>query len=659
MAIPRWSLAFVLLAVHALSSSTRAGAMPRHCGAVARRGCLQLLFLVAMLLYLSWVTPAHAAVTESTASDESAATLARRQMEWRRSAVAYVERVGAVMEYLAGLSSTLTLASVAEDGAAASGAPPTSSATDVSIAVLQAPQVALRSVLGAVATYGTGVMMLGRVIAGYELPAAETELLAASARRADWISGGGFEDMSSSLDAGGSHQSPPVQQHQPDGTNDGVAGAAVDDAGRHRQTASVASTISSSIVPCSSGLNAVSSDAQFNCRGRLVSAAAYKDAIADSKASCKLVNVESVEQQCVCPMDHFLTSARAGSYTCLRRVVDAEVLLDEKLLCYMAESAALGLAATVPGEYCIEMERRGLLEAQVTVKYRYLSGATSGALMSPAKSALAVTEVPERGGEWILLRSGEMGSYAALSSNSSLFTYELKTVDADGAPFYSSKASLLKSITQYSSIFSFSSPRFMVDHHQSLALYDTNSNSYLSAFASGTGQFVYKLAYNLSDVSDAFVEGGQMYLETGLQGGGILYDFRAARLHISFTDVAPPSPKSFVYPKRFDVLYIFAISVAVAAVVIVALAVLWYCCMKPEEMEDKLVSRLHRHREAVFSADQPTLAEVKRVPASELQRGTANGSTRGADDGGCGLTRFDREALTSPSCNSPLSAPRM
>lgn len=121
----------------------------------------------------------------------------------------------------------------------------------------------------------------------------------------------------------------------------------------------------------------------------------------------------------------------------------------------------------------------------------------------------------------------------------------------------------------------------------------------------------HSVTYDLSGFPDGMIEGGQLYVETGVFGPGILLSSRVARIHVRFTDLPPP-PVQFRYPKPFNILYIFLIALIGAIVIGCGLAVLWYCCQKRSEPEDDLVVKAQRNRTRKEELQKGKEEKVKR-----------------------------------------------
>ncbi|GET86393.1 hypothetical protein, conserved [Leishmania tarentolae] len=360
-------------------------------------------------------------------------------------------------------------------------------------------------------------------------------------------------------------------------------------------------------LSCIGGVNAYSSNTIVACRNSrdIYTAAEYVSLPFQDQEQCNgYVSEEGpFTQTCVCAHDCYMIYITASTYVCRSRPLDLQVLLEDRHLCFSKADAALGLAGTMEGEYCIKTRRNSTLQLRVTWKYSFLSDdAMLGAWAFGSKHVPPEVPQESEGLQWVVL-SGErpvMGTYSELSVNSDVFDYLVAGYAGLGQPspspkdvgFYLSANTELLSAAAFSAVFCFTSPYKTKDQLKEVPLEEESAlKRYLGNVDGVTS---HSLTLHLSAVPDDFIEGNQMYVEVGLKGGPSIYHYRVARIHISFTDLAEPPTNAHKYTKPLDPLYILLIATVSVLVVGTALAMLWYSCMESHDFDDRLLSDAQR-----------------------------------------------------------------
>ncbi|KAG5506674.1 hypothetical protein JIQ42_06927 [Leishmania sp. Namibia] len=366
------------------------------------------------------------------------------------------------------------------------------------------------------------------------------------------------------------------------------------------------------VIPltCRNGLNAFSSDAIVGCRNspRTYTAAEYVMLSPIEREQCNGFISEDgpLSQTCVCAQDYYMNYNDDGGYSCHSRPLDVQVILEGAHLCFSEADAALGLPGTKEGEYCIKTARNSTLQLPVTWKYHFLSDDAMLAA-SMFRSLRTPPQVPPgtRLLRWVIMNSPSgpaMGTYNELSMNTNIFSYVVAGhADAGQLPpsrhnagFYLSSNTELLSAFSFSAVFCFASPHKTKDQLKEVPLETIEALKEYLGSADGISSHL--LTLNLSTVPDDFVEGNQMYVETGLKRGPSIYYYRVAHIHISFKDLPEPRANSHKYAKQFNPLYILLIAAVSAGVVGTGSAMLWYHCMADKDYDDRFVSDAQRKK---------------------------------------------------------------
>ncbi|KAG5510615.1 hypothetical protein JKF63_06913 [Porcisia hertigi] len=573
-----------------------------------------LVAVVVVLLFAALLVPTAAAVVASTPASSSAQ---RRQNFY--SFAAYAERVGAALELLVrGYDSNDEdeIRSVANEFVEDSlfnpsagqipiqGADPTSPLAYMT-QYLQHSQSVVRSAIRSVTGCARALRTLTYVVIGAPLDN-ETDTLLAQVKADSSHSAemGGFmsphlaplknELMSHAAIHSIATNTSYITASQPPQTSDNV---------RHRQAETLASRAAAlTPVSCSLGLNAYSSDVIIACSGtpQQYTTAEYMALSAAQQKQCSgtITGDPKTSQTCVCPRDFFLLQTRGG-YTCQSRPLDVEVSLENKYPCVSEDDVALGLPGTVEGEYCIQTTRNSTLEFSVTWKYAFLS---NDAIMAATVQDMLTTppEVPPNANtlRWVVMVDSVlfMGTYSELGINEELFQFIVAGYAGSGqrppspgdAGFYLSMNTPLWDSSAFSAVFCFASPRKTQNQMKEVKL---DSLDLLREYlGNANGISSHSLTLDLSAVPDDFLEGNQMYVETGIKTNLFIYPHRVARIHISFTDLPEPPANSHRYHRQFNPLYILLIAAIGVVSVGTASAVLWYYCMQQDDYDDRLVS---------------------------------------------------------------------
>ncbi|XQJ25155.1 hypothetical protein NXY56_001067 [Leishmania guyanensis] len=362
-------------------------------------------------------------------------------------------------------------------------------------------------------------------------------------------------------------------------------------------------------LQCINGVNAYSSNAIVACRNSNESytAAEYVALPTHAQEACSgfISNDGPLTQTCLCAQDYYMEYVNETSYSCSSRPLDVQVILEDKHLCFSKDDAALGLSGTMEGEYCIRTPRNSTLQLPVTWKYNFLSDDTMLAVAA-FEFHTVPPQVPmgPKGLQWVVMKASRpvMGTYSELAMSTDVFRYVVagyaganeSRPSPNNVGFYLSYNTELRFASAFSAVFCFTSPRKTKDQMKEVPLGRTSAlKEYLG---NANGVSLHSLTLDLSTVPDDFVEGNQMYVETGLKGGPSIYPHRVSRIHISFTDVDEPPANSYKYKKQFNPLYILLIAAISMVVVGTGLAVLWYYCMQQDDYVDNLVSDAQRKK---------------------------------------------------------------
>jgi hypothetical protein len=583
--------------------------------------------VVALLVLLSWTT--------RSANAAAAPTTKQLQRQRQQAFTKYAERVGLALDLL--INGPVDVqeeqdgsnpAERVEDrdgqplppsGAGGYTMPPLrSSSGSLSILAqcMQYPHTVLRAAVQAATEKAAAARTLASVLWNSELSDAEETRLArvrAAAGRAD-VAGDAWAVPDSHL----SSSRGALRQHRRTRlatTKKASAGA--------RAVSTLADTASpfSRYITCSKGYVALPSDTAMHCAAAgATTIGKYMTIPAEDRKTCSIAppNFSTLQQQCICPVDAVLIKDSKHSYKCVTRPVEVKVLLEDSFLCRSAADAALGLPSTMASEYCVTTTRNATLNMAVQWAYAYLSIDQLRAAVDTSAEFVTPRETPQNSSalQWVVMGSTPpdgiitaingspyaKGNYSELAASTDLFTFlspptpaaEAAAAAAGVEPFYITSNSTLYRAYAFSAIFCFSAPRKTKEHLVESAL---DSATAMSAyFGNLNGTTAHTLRLDLSKVSDDFVEGNQMYVETGVRGGSTVYTYRVARLHISFSDLAVPSVKTHRYKKQFNPLYTLLIVAIGVAVVGAGLAVLWYHLMQKEDYDDKTVSDAQRRK---------------------------------------------------------------
>ncbi|KAK7197369.1 hypothetical protein NESM_000684300 [Novymonas esmeraldas] len=571
--------------------------------------------VVVALLHATLFVPT--AVAAASAPRAAATGVQHKRLQ---SFAAYAERVGAALELLTGKYSdtddgtdgatpAATGAADALDeerfgGTSASG--PTSHLA-YAAQLLQYPHGAVQSAVESVARRATAARTFASVLVGAALDSDATALLAkveADADRAPFVADTRVlpSERAPQLTAARAALQP-LAPHV-------VAPAPQPVANMSRDIEALAwYDPEQTPIACSNGYPAYASNANVICENsyRRLTAGEYASLSPREQQWCngRVSSWPVVPQVCVCPADFYLEAGDDGAFYCNTRPVDVQVTLEAKHLCHSEADEALGLPGTTEGEYCIKAARHDTLVLPVTWQFAQVSDNAMLAATKSINQRVPPQTPPGPGNRvWVVVRPrvAVSGTYSELTVNTRIFSYLVGgyagTGTASPTPgdvgFFLSGSTALRSATAFTATFCFHSPRLTRDQLKEVSL--ANPPELLQYFGSGSGTTSHSLTLDLASIPDDFVEGNQMYVETGLKGGPSIYSYRVARIHVSFTDLAEPSANSHKYPRQFNPLYILLIAAIAAVVVGTGLAVLWYYCMQNEDYDDRLVSDAQRKK---------------------------------------------------------------
>ena len=591
------------------------------------RGVLVALILLALLL--GSAAEAHSASPASTDKQ-----LQRQRLH---AFAKYAERVGTALDLLLngpvdGLEDAAENDGVGQDGHAQQQQQPlhnfnTPLSTDHApfatlVQCIQYPHKAVQLAVRAVTAKAAAARALASVLSNSKLSAAEEARLAQMRATADdtiafsgaWSTAAPPSSSPAVLRRAraATAMRPTASRAEPSATETDAP----------RRVSTLADTPNSnSFITCVNGYVSLDSSTPMHCAATgTTTVGAYMSVPEADRETCSIVlqALTQHEQQCVCPVDAVLIQHAERAFECATRPVEVQVLLDDNYLCKSSADAVLGLPSTMESEYCVKTTRHAKLSLEVRWKYTYVTLDALRAAADTSTTFVIPSETPPSSTalQWVVMGvtppSGVIttekgtpyakGSYSELKVSTDLFEF-LSPITAESQEaaaatgvdaFYISSKSSLYQAYAFSAVFCFSAPRKTQEHLVETPL--STPEAMTAYFGSVNGTTAHTLRLDLSTVSDTFVEGNQMYVETGVRGGSSAYTYRVARLHISFTDLAVPSEKTHHYTKQFNPLYILLI-VAIAAVVVGAgLAVLWYYLMQDEEYDDRMVSDAQRKK---------------------------------------------------------------
>ncbi|KPI85668.1 hypothetical protein ABL78_5289 [Leptomonas seymouri] len=491
--------------------------------------------------------------------------------------------------------------------------------------LLQYPHTAVQTGLQAVIGKASAVRTLVSVLTNSKLSEEEETQLAqvhAAAAHTNVFGDAGAARPETGAAASASSVSPAALHRARSAFLKSEVLAHAEDVGRSRErrlARADTDDLSSRSISCLDGYVALPSDTPMRCAATgATTIGEYLSVPPEDRNTCFIVPkaFDHQQQQCICPVDAFIIEESPSFFVCMARPVSVQVLLDDAYLCHSAADAAVGLPSMMESEYCIKTTRHATLNLTVRWKYSYLSMDALRAALSISGTIVTPSETPIRSPslQWVVM--GETpphgiitnengspyakGNYSELTKSNDLFNFmapiaaeteeEAQATATEG--FYVSANSPIEEGYVFSAVFCFATPRKMMDHLVEESLHSPGQMA--AYFGNTNGISTHTLQLQLSNVSDDFVEGNQMYVETGIRGGSAVYSSSVARLHISFTDLETPPDKTFHYKKQFNPLYTLLI-VAISVIVVGAgLAVLWYHLMKKEEYEDNLVSDAQR-----------------------------------------------------------------
>lgn len=355
---------------------------------------------------------------------------------------------------------------------------------------------------------------------------------------------------------------------------------------------------------CFNGYIAVPLDARFECTvtnssstTTTVTAAEYAQLSSDGERAACVLTDDTGRRQCLCSLDFTAFVTSAGVPYCQPRYLDVRPALESRYLCDDALTGEVGLPRTSPSEYCVTTSRTAVLALPVVWRYAWLTREEMAAFIATSEAVVYPAEDRTEGEEWVVIGPGTQGRYADLVVDTTLFDYLTPPPAAnETAGFAMTRPHVVfqSQAEQFSSLFCFRSPRKMMPFYRAVPLDNETNVATLLGHVNGTSS--YTVTYDLSTVPDDLVEGGQLYMETGIRGLGVFQSLRVARVHVRFTDLPNPR-RNYKFAKPFNVLYIALIAVIAAIVVGVGLAVLWYWCQREEDPEDTLVTRMHKSKE--------------------------------------------------------------
>lgn len=114
--------------------------------------------------------------------------------------------------------------------------------------------------------------------------------------------------------------------------------------------------------------------------------------------------------------------------------------------------------------------------------------------------------------------------------------------------------------------------------------------------ANPQGSATSSITLPLQEWEDEFINGGEVYVESGVRGTGILNDYAVVRLHIAFSDT-PRAPKRYNHKPKLMQAYVVLIIFIVVVVVVMVAAMVGDYCLNKGEIPDDLVSRAQHNKE--------------------------------------------------------------
>lgn len=561
---------------------------------------------LVLLMHVALLAPTVDAAPQRTAA----------QSQRLRSFATYAERVGAALELFAGGSGS---DAVEDDGlgalqkgrtdADAGAAPDHTPVADASplahvVQYLQYPHTAVQSAVATVTSRAAAARTFAAAVLGAPLTATDEARLARVTAKGDRAQQYGIlsppiTSVTRETSASAAAVVPTAQERsplRPDSVLETLA--------RTAQEQATNTPLVDVDLKCIGGFNIFSSDSRISCRytGRQYTVAQFVRLTSAQQQSCYGYFIRGwYDAACVCAPDFYQVRLNDSATECRSRPLDVEVKLEDNYLCHNDDDAALGLSGTTESEYCIDTPRNSVLQLLVTWNYSFLDDDAMAAAQVFA-SRKNVRELPvstTAGVTWVVLQSPfPSGTYTELSTDASLFDFiaagDGGATASSTSGFYLSTTTELTTAFAFTAVFSFATPYRTQEQMRRTPF--TTAAALTQYLGSGTGSSTQAITLDLSTVPDDFIEGGQMYVETGLGGGTAMYTYRVARIHIAFTDIPEPSAKSHKYPKQFNPLYILLIAAIAAVVVGSGLAALWYYCMQDEDYDDRLVSDAQRKK---------------------------------------------------------------
>lgn len=314
------------------------------------------------------------------------------------------------------------------------------------------------------------------------------------------------------------------------------------------------------------------------------------------RQDCVPTEAAAANASCLCALDAY----RDMDGRCQERSTDVVPTLEAGgAPCVDAASESVGLGSGVAGEYCAEAARDATLTLSLSLRISLMSDDELRAVLGRNRVA---PSLPADGMFVVVSPAAPLvGSYSALAA--SMFDYDVLRLPADyngtssdGAyPLALRSSHRLVNGDLTTTVFCFTAPGNTLVQSESL-------QPRLAEVAGGL-PLRYNVSLPLSEVGDALVEGGQLYIEAGVTAASIPFLHRVIRLHVAFPDVTPP--RRYRYSLPLDPLYVAVIALVVAVVVGIACAIVWHYCTRESDPEDTLVTAAHR-RKKFETAGVPT-----------------------------------------------------
>ncbi|KEG13604.1 hypothetical protein DQ04_00901060 [Trypanosoma grayi] len=343
---------------------------------------------------------------------------------------------------------------------------------------------------------------------------------------------------------------------------------------------------------CSRGYVAVPGSTVFSCNDTNVTGAAYSNLTEEERGAC--THAAETDVVCICPLGTIwqLKGASQG-WVCAPRLLLASPRLTNTALCRDEHGGALGLPRSSESDYCVRVRRSATLALNLNVTYRWMENDEMENIIA-LKEPQAAFGTVERDGVYVTLRKGVLGKYSELERSGQLFSFILAPDSSDPYSFGMISGHPLQKDGQFDFIiYPFNHPELMDRQKVSRPL---KTGAALKRFFGGKGNYtLHSVTKDLGTLSDEYITGNTMYMEVGFSSSGLPFEYRCARVWITFEGL-PEAPETYSYDQPMSSATIAAIIISSAVSLGVLAAVVWYFCNKPQEFDDRLIEKALKER---------------------------------------------------------------